>query len=127
MKIFAFLMIIFSMTSSILGALLACFGEPEPGSWILILDTIMEIAFIIDIVKNFFTQYTDPRQPTKPVKDLFKIVVNYLKGPFFFDFLAISAWPIRGIFRNSMAEDKVSLIYLLRTFRISKILILLNL
>ena len=126
MKIFVFLMIIFSTTSSILAAYFACFGEPDEGSSLLIFDNIMEIAFIIDLCKNFFTQYID-LNTNKPVKDLFKIVVRYLKGPFFFDFLAILAWPIRAIFHNSMDKENLGLIYLLHIFRISKILILLNL
>ena len=126
MSAFMFIMIIFSTLSSFFSAYFACFGEPESGSVMVYLDTVMEVAFIIDLFKNFFTQYTDPRQ-LKPVRDLFKITVNYLKGPFFFDFLAILAWPMREIFRNSWSQENIGLLYLLRIFRISKILILLNL
>ena len=61
MQMFAFMMILFSLCSSLFAAYFACFGEPEPGGVIYSFDTVMEIAFIIDIVKNFFTQYTDPR------------------------------------------------------------------
>jgi len=125
MAIFTSVMIIFSLCSSIFAAYFACFGEPEGG--MAIFDTIMEICFIIDMVRSFFTSYTTPHEPTKPIKDLFQIIKHYLKGAFFFEALALSAWPIRLAVRNSWDEDNVGLIYLLRVLRVSKILILMNL
>ena len=82
-----------------LAANFACFGEPSGAVYML--DTVMEICFVIDMVRNFFTSYTDPREPRKPVRDLFLIMKHYVKGPFLFDFVALSAWPIRLIVRNS--------------------------
>ena len=56
-----------------------------------------------------------------------KIWAHYLKGAFFFDFLAISAWPLRALVRGSWNKDDVALIYLLRAFRISKLFTIMNL
>ena len=92
--IFVLLIVVFSMLSTLLAAYFACFGPPEPGL-ILYLDTVMEIFFCIDIVRNFLTQYTDPREPRKPIKDVFKIALHYVKGSFFFDLVAVMAWPLR--------------------------------
>ena len=93
-------MIFCAMGSSMFAAFFACFGEPTSGA-IQMIDFIMEIAFIIDLLLNFLTQYTDPREPDKPVKDLMKICLNYIRGNFFFDFLAVSAWPIIAMVRHS--------------------------
>ena len=76
--------------------------------------------------KNFFMKYTDPREPRKPVGDLAKIIVNYVKGAFFFDFVACIGFPLRHALRGSISSDDLSLLYLLRMFRLSKILILLD-
>ena len=127
MSMFTLLMVVFSMLSSLFAAYFACFGEPTSDSKTYYLDMVMEVCFLIDIFKNFFSQYTDESQPNKPVTDLFKIWQHYVKGPFFFDVLAISCWPLREIFRDSWSDDSVGLLYLLRIFRVSKILILMNL
>lgn len=73
MSMFTLLMVLFSMLSSLFAAYFACFGEPTTGSKTYYLDMVMEVCFVVDILKNFFSQYTDERQPTKPVQDLFKI------------------------------------------------------
>ena len=51
--IFGFLIIIFAVISTILGAFFACFGEPENEA-LIILDMVMEIFFALDIVRLFF-------------------------------------------------------------------------
>ena len=88
------LIIVFSALSTLFAAYFACFGEPEKGA-VYTLDIVMEVCFCIDIVRNFFMQYTDPREPRKPIKDLFKIAKHYIKGSFFFDLIACLAWPLR--------------------------------
>ena len=123
--IFSAIIIAFSGFSTVLGAYFACFGEPDDG-FMAIFDTIMEICFIVDMFKNFFMKYTDPREPRKPVKDLAKIIVNYVKGAFFFDFIACIGFPLRHALRDNINDDNLSLLYLLRMFRLSKILILLD-
>ena len=125
MATFTFIMVIFSMLSSMFAAYFACFGEPTGN--LAILDIVMESCFVVDMVRSFFTSYTDPREPGKPVKDLFLIMKSYAKGPFFFDLVALLAWPLRLSLRDSLPEDDVGLIYLLKVFRISKILIVMDL
>ena len=49
-----------------------------------------------------------------------------MRGAFFFDFLAISAWPIIAIVNDSWRPEDVGLIYLLRIFRFSKLVIVMN-
>ena len=120
-----FLLILCAMVSSMLAAYLACFGEAT--GTILIIDSVMEIMFIVEMVRTFFTSYIDVRNPRKPVKDIFLIARHYLRGPFGFELLAISSWPLRVALQNSLGPDKVNLLYLLRILRISKILILLDL
>ena len=93
--LFMSLIIIFSVFSTLFAAFFACFGEPEEGSTILKLDTVMEVFFFVDLVKNFFLEYTDPREPRKPVRDLYLIARNYIKGAFIFDMIACSGWPFR--------------------------------
>ena len=127
LSMFFMLMVLFSLLSSLFAAFFACFGEPETGDSVYYFDMIMEICFILDIFRNFFTQYIDPERPEKPVTDLFSIWIRYVKGPLIFDLLAISAWPLRVVVRDSWKADNVGLIYLLRLFRIPKILILMNL
>ena len=43
------------------------------------------------------------------------------------DLIAISAWPLRSLVRDSWDPDNVGLIYLLRIFRISKLVTIMNL
>ena len=43
------------------------------------------------------------------------------------DLIAISAWPLRSIVRDKWEPDNVSLIYLLRIFRIGKLVTIMNL
>ena len=126
MRLFMSLIIIFSVFSTFFAAFFACFGEPEEGP-IWTFDTVMETFFVVDLVKNFFLEYTDPREPRKPVRDLFLIARNYIKGAFIFDMIACSGWPFRYIVRGSWDPDDLSLIYLLRLLRLSKILVLLDL
>ena len=121
------LIILFSVFSTFFSAYFACFGEPKEDEPIFFFDSIMESFFVMDLIKNFFLEYTDPREPRKPVQDLFLIARNYLKGAFIFDMIACIGWPLRYLFRDSWDPNDLSLIYLLRLLRLSKILILLDL
>lgn len=120
------LIIIFSVLSTHFAAFFACFGEPH-NTFIKGLDLVMEIFFIMDIVKNLFMMYRDPRDPRKYISELTKIVWHYLKGAFIFDMLAVLAWPISYTMKGAIDPDIAVLIYLLRLFRLSKILILMDL
>jgi len=54
--------------------------------------------------------------------------MHYVKGAFIFDLVATSAWPLLELLKTqSYPADSIKLIYLLRLFRISNILILMNL
>ena len=57
----------------------------------------MEIAFCIDIIRNFFMQYEDVEEQ-KTIRNLKMIAKRYLKGDFVVDLLAISRSPLRLIF-----------------------------
>ena len=71
--------------------------------------------------------YRDPRDPRKYISDITKIIWHYLKGAFIFDLLAVLAWPISGAMKGAIDPENADLIYLLRLFRLSKILILMDL
>ena len=51
---FVLMIILFALISTLLAAYFACFGAPSE-SGLIIFDNIMEIFFITDIVRNFFT------------------------------------------------------------------------
>ncbi len=74
---FVLMIILFALISTLLAAYFACFGAPSQ-SGVIIFDNIMEICFVTDIVRNFFTQYVDPRDPRKRIRDLVKIAKNYI-------------------------------------------------
>lgn len=77
MAMFILLIILFALISTLLAAYFACFGPPESNGLILF-DAIMEVCFITDIVRTFLTQYVDPRDPRKRIRDLIKIARNYV-------------------------------------------------
>ena len=93
MQIYAFILIIFALVSTLCAAFYACFGEPEDMS-MYIVDVIMEVAFGIDIIRMFFMQYEDVEEQ-KTIRNLKLIAKRYLKGDFIVDVLAISRWPLQ--------------------------------
>ena len=124
--IFILMIVFFSVISTLFAAYFACFGPPAD-DWIIVIDLIMEVCFALDIVRNFFMQYTDPREPRKPIRDFYRIAKNYFKGSFLYDLIAISAWPLQYALSDSYDPETASLIYLLRLFRLGKIVILMDL
>jgi len=52
-QIYAFIMIIFALLSTLCAAFYACFGQPEDMT-MKVIDAVMEIAFCIDIIRMFF-------------------------------------------------------------------------
>lgn len=54
------------------------------------------------------------------------IAKRYLKGDFLVDVLAISRIFLVEIFKDSWTSDQLDLLYLLRLFRLYKVLFLLN-
>jgi len=126
MAMFILLIILFALISTLLAAYFACFGPPE-SEGLIIFDAIMEVCFITDIVRTFLTQYVDPRDPRKRIRDLVKIARNYVQNSFFFDFVACLAWPVHYAVQDEFEPETASMIYLLRLLRLGKILILMNL
>jgi len=52
-QIYAFVLIIFALVSTLCAAFFACFGAPEDTT-IKVIDLIMEISFGFDIIRMFF-------------------------------------------------------------------------
>ena len=50
---------------------------------------IFESIFLIDLILSFFVDYKEESAPDKPVRDLGKIAINYLKTDFFLDFITL--------------------------------------
>ena len=76
----------------------------------------VELIFFFDIIINFLLEYKDEID-YKPVRDIKKIALRYLKGQFIVDFLATV--PLRFIFWYWPIEY-LTLLQLLKLFRISK-------
>ena len=60
------------------------------------------------------------------MRNLKSIAKRYLKGDFLVDFIAISRIFWVEIFKDNWTDDQVDLFYLLRLFRLYKVLFLLN-
>ena len=90
------LMIIFAMISTLFAAFYACFSRPDTTATVVI-DSVMEVCFALDIVRNFFMQYEDVEEQ-RIVRNFKLIAIRYLKGDFFVDVLAISRFPLYLIF-----------------------------
>ena len=76
------------LTSSYFYAFMAAFENPKQGSFLYIMDNIFEFIFYISFILNFIVDYQPPDQP-KPVKDISKIAMRYIKGNFWYDFLPL--------------------------------------
>ena len=124
--IFIMIIILFSLVSTLLAAYFACFGKPD-SEFMDVLDLIMETAFAMDIARNFLFQYTDPREPRKPVRDCARIATHYAKGAFIWDLIPQISTLIKLSVENSWTPEQVNLLFLLRLLRLSKILILMDL
>ena len=69
---FILLITLFSLVSTIFAAYSACFGAPKAFGF-KVFDSIMEVCFVIDLVRNFFMEFTDPGDPRKPVRNYIRI------------------------------------------------------
>lgn len=54
-----------------------------------ILEIIVDFAFAVDIVINFLSAYEEQSNQMRVIVDYKMIAINYIKGWFFFDFIAI--------------------------------------
>ena len=123
---YGFIMIVFALISTLLATFYACFGPPET-TFAKVVDIIMEVCFGIDIIRHFFMEFKDDEEGgQRRVRNLKSIAKRYLKGDFLVDFIAISRIFWVEIFKDSWTDDQVDLFYLLRLFRLYKVLFLLN-
>ena len=123
---FLMIVVVAALFSSLLAAYLACFGEPENEA-VVTFDGALEIIHAIDILRNFFQEYTDPHEPRKPIRNCTKIMIKYVTGTFLFDIIAQSAWPLHYAVHGVWKDDDANLLYLLRLLRLSKVMILMDL
>ncbi|KAM0057367.1 putative cyclic nucleotide-binding domain, potassium channel, voltage-dependent, EAG/ELK/ERG [Helianthus debilis subsp. tardiflorus] len=83
------------------------------------LDIAGQVAFLIDVILQFFIAYRDT-QTYKMVSNRNLIAVRYLKSHFLFDILACMPWD--NIYRASGRKEEVRYLLLLRLVRVRKVL-----
>jgi len=115
-QFFNIVIIILSLLSTISAAYFACFGFIEQPIFVA-LELMMESCFLVDIILNFLLQYKDD-EDFKPVKDLKKIAIRYLKRFFIIDFLATV--PLRYMMLTD-DPDTLQLFQLLKLLRLPKL------
>ncbi|CAI2381160.1 unnamed protein product [Moneuplotes crassus] len=109
--------------SGILTPLRLAFVENEDSfSWLL-LDTVIDLFFLADIIINFFTVYTNRSEDFVVSRKL--IALNYLRGWFIIDFIAIIPVnyfydPKQGVNDLARLARLVRLYKLVKLFRIVK-------
>ena len=69
---FILIITLFSLMSTLFAAYSACFGAVDAFGF-KVFSNIMEVFFVIDLVRNFFMEFTDPGDPRKPVRNYLRI------------------------------------------------------
>ena len=92
------------------------FSEEDPIGWIVV-DSIIDILFLIDLILNFFYAYYDENEEL--VIDRKKIAIKYLKSWFIIDIIAIL--PINYMIPNQ-SKDYGGLSRLARLPRLYRLL-----
>ena len=98
-SLFSLIFIPYEMTIS-------CYCSEENKRFKVYINYILDILFIIDLIIHFFVEYHDEKDNL--IKSRIKIVDNYIKGWFFFDFLI--AIPINIIY-NYFCKKKQNSIF----------------
>lgn len=94
------------------------FVESDDTFWWIVQDSLIDILFLIDIIVNFFTVYTNQFEDYEV--DRKKIAINYLKGWFIFDIIAIL--PINYFFNEGGGvNDLARLARLPRLYKLVKV------
>ena len=94
------------------------FIDSDDSFWWILLDTLIDTFFLVDIVLNFFTVYTNSYEDYET--DRRKIAFKYLRGWFIFDLIAIL--PIQYFFTaGSGINDLARLARLPRLYRLIKV------
>ena len=76
---------------------MTAFGHPDDGTFMYYMDAAFEIVFVSDSCLQFFLEYYDDRT-RKPVRNLYKIAMHYVKGRFIYD--AITIIPFAKLFKG---------------------------
>ena len=105
-----------SLYTTITSASVAAFGF-NVSTLARFIDITTEIFFVIDIMIHFISEYKD-EVDYKPVRDIKKIALKYLRSFFIVDFTATV--PLRFIFAGIWTEEFLELCQLLKLMRISK-------
>jgi hypothetical protein len=94
------------------------FVDQEASFWWLVIDTFIDLLFLIDIFLNFFTVYTNMYEEFVTNRKL--IALNYLKGWFIFDVIAIL--PVSYFFNDDGGvNDLARLARLPRLYKLIKV------
>ena len=121
---FKALTILLALLSTLSSAYYACFGGPQEVP-LKIFDYSMEACFLIDMIRNFFLEYSHD-ETHKPIRDLKQIAKRYLTSSFIFDLVAISTFALQELFKDKWEQDSLNLLYILRLLRVEKIFVILN-
>lgn len=75
------------LTSSYFFAYVAAFYHPD-GFWWWGIEIFYELIFLLDIVRNFLTEYQELGEKL-PTRDFPKIASNYMRGLFIIDLIPL--------------------------------------
>lgn len=97
--------------------------EMQYWDWLFIVNRVVDLIFIVDMIKTFFTAYRD-RHTNYLVKDLRKISRNYFFGWFFVDLISIFPYDFMDIAQLKMLRilRVIRLLKLLRIIRVIDII-----
>lgn len=101
------------LISSYFYAYMAAFTFPEKGDFLFILDNVFETIFYISFFLCFIVDFQPPDSP-KPVKDVSKIAMRYLKGNFIYDVIPLIPFPYIPL-KN---KDDRRLFYIIKIIRL---------
>ena len=104
----------------------SAFGNPQDTSSI-VLEYLTEVLFSLDLIFCFCQEFNDT-ETYSLISDIKTIAVNYAKGSFFFDLLAILPFHIflRGTMSSEMYKEKSRLFKLFKLLRVPRLIELLN-
>ena len=64
---------------------------------------IFESIFLTQLILKFFVDYTEEESPDKPIRDLGKIALNYIKTEFLLDFITLIPANFLQLYRSRNA------------------------
>ena len=66
----------------------------------IVMIIMFETVFLIDLILSFLVDYTEEDQPEKPVRDLGKIAMNYLRTGFLLDIITLIPLNFLNLYRR---------------------------